>query len=194
MKKLSLSITPPMLIALTITIFGLAPPAFGQLDITWFTVDGGGHTFSTGGAFRLGGTCGQFDAGSLTGSDFTLSGGFWLRGNTLSAVPEEPNGPDTAEDSGLPLELRITAGLMNPFRHETGIRLELPATLPVEVRVYDISGRLVRQLYNGHLPPGTHHLAWNGKNNGGQRVASSVYLLHIRAGIQVVKKPVVLLR
>ena len=183
-----------MLIALTITIFGLAPPAFGQFDITWFTVDSGGHTFSTGGSFQLGGTCGQPDAGVLTGGNFTLSGGFWLQGNSLSAVPEEPPWPDTTEDSELPFELRITAGLMNPFRHETGIRLELPSTLPVEIRVFDLSGRLVRQLFNGHLPPGTHHLAWNGKSDRDQRLASSVYLLHIRAGNQVVKKPVVLLR
>ena len=194
MKKLRMSISPPMLIAIAVAIFGLAPPASGQLDITWFTIDSGGHTFSNGGGFQLGGTCGQPDAGSLTGADFTLSGGFWLGGNPLSAVPEEPDWTDTDEDSGLPLELRITAGLMNPFRNETGIRLEMPATLPVEIRVFDVSGRLVRQLYNGHLPPGTHYLAWNGKNDGGQRVASSVYLLHIRAGIQVVKKQVVLLR
>ena len=46
-------------------------------DLSWWTVDGGGGTFSTGGAYTLGGTNGQPDAGLLTGGTYTLSGGFW---------------------------------------------------------------------------------------------------------------------
>ena len=46
-------------------------------DLSWWTVDGGGHTFSTGGGYSLGGTAGQPDAGMLQGGPYTLSGGFW---------------------------------------------------------------------------------------------------------------------
>jgi hypothetical protein len=49
----------------------------GPYDLSWSTVDGGGHTFSTGGDYSLGGTIGQPDAGLLTGGDYTLGGGFW---------------------------------------------------------------------------------------------------------------------
>jgi len=52
--------------------------AGGPYDLSWSTVDGGGHTFSTGGAYTLGGTAGQPDAGALSGGSYTLSGGFWL--------------------------------------------------------------------------------------------------------------------
>ena len=56
----------------------LAAPAYGQLDISWSTIDGGGETFSTGGGFELGGTIGQPDAGAvMTGGGYELSGGFW---------------------------------------------------------------------------------------------------------------------
>ena len=48
-------------------------------DISWWTVDGGGATLSTGGRYSLGGTVGQPDAGAaLTGGDYTLIGGFWF--------------------------------------------------------------------------------------------------------------------
>ncbi len=47
----------------------------GGLDITAWTVDGGGGV-STGGTFSLYGVAGQPDAGTLTGSTFTLYGGF----------------------------------------------------------------------------------------------------------------------
>ena len=46
-------------------------------DLSWWTVDGGGGTFSTGGDYTLGGTIGQPDAGLMTGGDYTLGGGFW---------------------------------------------------------------------------------------------------------------------
>ncbi len=49
----------------------------GGYDLSWTTIDGGGYTFSTGGAYSLGGTLGQPDAGVLSGGNFTLTGGFW---------------------------------------------------------------------------------------------------------------------
>ena len=39
------------------------PAAWAQYDLGWFTIDGGGGMFSTGGGYELGGTIGQPDAG-----------------------------------------------------------------------------------------------------------------------------------
>lgn len=50
--------------------------AQAQMDISWFTIDGGGGT-SSGGGFTLSGTVGQPDPGTATGGGFTLVGGFW---------------------------------------------------------------------------------------------------------------------
>ncbi len=46
-------------------------------DLTWSTVDGGGHTFNAGEGYALGGTAGQPDAGLSFGGGYTLAGGFW---------------------------------------------------------------------------------------------------------------------
>jgi hypothetical protein len=45
-------------------------------SIDWFTIDGGGGN-STGGAYAVSGTIGQPDAGTLSGGNYTLQGGFW---------------------------------------------------------------------------------------------------------------------
>ena len=46
--------------------------------LDWWTADGGGAMWSTGGGFELGGTIGQPDTGVvMTGGDFSLVGGFW---------------------------------------------------------------------------------------------------------------------
>ena len=52
----------------------------GSYDLTWSTVDGGGYTFSIGGAYTLGGTVGQPDTAFMQGGAYTLSGGFWPGG------------------------------------------------------------------------------------------------------------------
>ena len=53
-------------------------------DLSWWTVDGGGTTSSTGGGYTLGGTAGQPDVGApLSVGDYTLIGGFWRGGVTL---------------------------------------------------------------------------------------------------------------
>ncbi|MBC7263071.1 MAG: hypothetical protein H5T64_01795 [Chloroflexi bacterium] len=66
--------------AVAITIFlTLASVALADTyDLSWWTVDGGGYTFSSGGPYLLGGTIGQPDAGRMSGGAYSLSGGFWI--------------------------------------------------------------------------------------------------------------------
>jgi uncharacterized repeat protein (TIGR01451 family) len=65
--------------ALSIVLGLAAPAAWAQpYTISWSTVDGGGTMSAAGGAFVLGGTIGQPDAGGpFAGSPFVLHGGFW---------------------------------------------------------------------------------------------------------------------
>ena len=60
----------------------------GGYDLSWFTVDGGGATFSQGGGYSLGGTAGQPDAGELAGGSYTLNGGFWYGGAAAAGEGE----------------------------------------------------------------------------------------------------------
>jgi hypothetical protein len=65
----------------------------GGFDLSWWTIDGGGVTFATGGTFNLGGTAGQPDASSaLTGGAFSLTGGFWFTPCILSNGDVDGNG------------------------------------------------------------------------------------------------------
>jgi hypothetical protein len=63
---------------------GLVGLAQGGYELSWWTVDGGGTAFSTGGGYTLGGTAGQPDAGLLTGDGYALGGGFWRGGPAAS--------------------------------------------------------------------------------------------------------------
>jgi hypothetical protein len=51
--------------------------------VDWFTIDGGGG-LSAGGGYSLAGSVGQADAGlTMSGGDFTMTGGFW----SIAAAP-----------------------------------------------------------------------------------------------------------
>ena len=69
------------LLAALLALVAIALPAQAQsgngYDLSWWTVDGGGATFSTGGEYSLGGTAGQPDAALWAGGEYTLVGGFW---------------------------------------------------------------------------------------------------------------------
>jgi hypothetical protein len=64
----------------------------------------------------------------------------------------------------------------NPFNPATTIAYDVPARGHVALRVYDVSGKLVRTLVDGDRPAGTHAVPWNGMDDAGRRVASGVYL------------------
>lgn len=67
-------------IKLTLGIIALvatARVAANDFSLDWWSIDGGGFVWTTGGSYELGGTVGQPDAGAMTGGEFELTGGFW---------------------------------------------------------------------------------------------------------------------
>ena len=75
--RTSLVLTASVLCCLLLASFAVA--AVNGLDIPWWTVDGGGGA-SAGGGYALSGTVGQPDAGTMSGGQYTLAGGFWGTG------------------------------------------------------------------------------------------------------------------
>ncbi len=68
----------PLVVLLSLALaIGVSAQSDGGYDLNWWTVDGGGYTWSEGSGYTLGGTVGQPDAGALSGGGYTLAGGFW---------------------------------------------------------------------------------------------------------------------
>jgi endonuclease I len=81
------------------------------------------------------------------------------------------------------LAFRLHQNAPNPFRPTTTIRFELPQRAPVSLRIYDVTGRLVRNLVaGGTLEAGRHEAAWNGQSESGQRVSAGLYFYRLQAG------------
>jgi hypothetical protein len=71
----------PTILVVAIAVLLLAAVAQaqsgGDYDLSWWTVDGGGTMYSTGGDYSLGGTAGQPDSAVWSGGGYSLAGGFW---------------------------------------------------------------------------------------------------------------------
>jgi hypothetical protein len=83
--------------------------AGGPYDLSWSTVDGGGQS-SSGGAYWIGGTTGQPDAGEvMVGGSFELLGGFWSlqEGNPTSITLHSLNAASPLNTTGLTVGIAI---------------------------------------------------------------------------------------
>jgi hypothetical protein len=83
---------------------------------------------------------------------------------------------------------RLTYGARcypNPSDDRTVIEFTVPPvsqSLRVRVRVYDLSGRLVRTLLDAPRDGGTYAIDWDGSGNSGGEVPSGVYYCRVRIG------------
>ena len=89
---------------------------------------------------------------------------------------------------------RLLRNYPNPFNPRTTIDFSLDRDAQTNIRVYDVQGRLVRQLVDSYLAAGRRSVTWDGKDDAGAPVASGVYFLRLEAGGQFSSRSVNLLK
>ncbi len=80
--------------------------------------------------------------------------------------------------SAVPARIELSA-TPNPFGGRTVIRYALPREGMAAVTVYDATGRPVRKLAQGRHAAGSYRVAWDGRADGGERVAAGVYFYEL---------------
>ena len=67
----------------------------------------------------------------------------------------------------------------NPFVKRVCLKYALPRADIVEIKVYDVCGKLIKTLVSGKLDPGYYQIYWNGNDNTLRKVPSGVYFCRI---------------
>jgi len=83
----------------------------------------------------------------------------------------------------VPTDFQLHSNYPNPFNPSTTFSFTLPLDKRVSVRIYDMTGRLVRTLINNEAyVSGKHSVTWNGQNDAGGIVASGQYIYTLEWG------------
>ncbi|HEX7880577.1 MAG TPA: FlgD immunoglobulin-like domain containing protein, partial [Candidatus Eisenbacteria bacterium] len=80
-----------------------------------------------------------------------------------------------------PRAMVLSAPWPNPTASATRVTLSLPEAGPVDVRLFDVHGRLVATLLEATLPAGAHAIAWDGRDAAGTPVPAGLYFVRSTA-------------
>ncbi len=118
------------------------------------------------------------DQALLNGAIFPVS---FTVGAQTTGVP--------SEDTSLPVRFGLHSNYPNPFNPETRLRFDLTGTGYVSLKVFDLMGREVGTLLEGHMPAGVHETILDGS-----QLPSGTYIVRLAMGDQVSSMKITLLR
>ncbi|MCX5785104.1 MAG: hypothetical protein NTX59_05405 [Elusimicrobia bacterium] len=116
-----------------------------------------------------------------------------IHSNMASGSPlNSVDSPDVAEVVQQHGNYKTTMGdnLFNPKTGGTSkVKFNVPAAGRVSLKIYDLSGKLIRTLFEGDSNSGNIQKDWDGRDDSGRYVVPSVYFLHyVHPGGKEVRK------
>ena len=108
----------------------------------------------------------------LTATDFAGNESQAAGTGDVSVVPEQ-----------LPSRTALIGNYPNPFNPSTLILYEIESDSDVQLRIFDVAGRVVRTLDNGSIKSaGRNEARWDGLDNYGKSVSAGIYFYRLEVG------------
>ena len=99
--------------------------------------------------------------------------------------------PRTTDVPPGPGNVALASAIPNPFTVTTSIGFDLPRAGHADLLIYDLAGRAVKHLISDDLPAGAHVATWDGRDDGGRKVAPGVFFYRlVGPGVQASKRMV----
>jgi hypothetical protein len=103
--------------------------------------------------------------------------------------PITESGERQVPGAALPTTLTLAPSYPNPFSISGGsTTVRIPYGLPnesaVHVQIYDLLGRLTREMVRTRQAAGSYVTLWDGRNEAGEPVTSGIYFAVLQAGAQ----------
>jgi N-acetylmuramoyl-L-alanine amidase len=129
--------------------------------VGWVNGDGVVNGTAYTDSFQMTYSNGAATTGSFIVDDYRVARG--------TAVTSVPGAPDV-----LPDRIALGTNYPNPFNPQTTIQFELPQSMDITLRVYDLTGRQVAVLAQGNWAAGSHSVQFNAAY-----LASGMYLYRL---------------
>jgi hypothetical protein len=133
----------------------------------------------------------------------TADGAVWAVGQYFDGTTTEPiafrkssamTGVGEPGPNAVAQQFTLSPAAPNPFRFETSLRFSLDRPSRVRLRVWDVSGRLVRTLVDRQMDGGDHVVQWDGRDARGDQVGGGGYLTRLEVGSEARSRKIVLVR
>ena len=82
----------------------------------------------------------------------------------------------------------------NPFNPTTQFDIDLGSSENIQVVIYDINGRKIKELANGFYKQGNHQFKWNSTDDKGNIVSSGMYIYTIISQSHILSKKMLLMK
>jgi hypothetical protein len=110
----------------------------------------------------------------------------------IQSDESRPGGAQSGGRVNLPKTLALNQPFPNPARTRLIIAYALPRQTRVELKLYDVAGKLVSTLANGEQKPGYYNLTWNRQDTKGRSCACGIYFCTLAAENQRFSRKVIL--
>jgi hypothetical protein len=88
----------------------------------------------------------------------------------------------TGTHSPAPAVAALGQNYPNPFNPSTTIPFYLERNMRVTLKIYNVSGQLVRNLVNEVRPAGPNRVQWDGRDDRARGLPSGIYFARLEAG------------
>ena len=122
-------------------------------------------------SYKINGTLGQSAIGLTGGKQIKLSSGYW--GYVVRWVL------GTDDENIIPNEFQINPAYPNPFNPSTRIDMEIPDAGFVQIKIYDLLGRVVLEHKKEYPSAGHYQFVWNPRTATGQSLATGTYIVTV---------------
>jgi len=121
------------------------------------------------------------------------------RGEVRVGIEQQKRAVGFVRVERLPERTELLPNYPNPFNPETWIPFRLADDGDVRIRIYELRGKLVRELNPGSLEAGNYvrrrkAAYWDGRNEQGEQVASGVYIYQMVADKRSFTRRMVILK
>lgn len=94
----------------------------------------------------------------------------------------------------LPEHFSLGQNAPNPFNSSTIIPYKIATGAAAELAIYNVVGQRIRTFVLGYQSPGEYRIVWDGRDDGGRKLSSGVYLYALKTGAAAAWRKAILVK
>ncbi|RMH63084.1 MAG: T9SS C-terminal target domain-containing protein [Calditrichaeota bacterium] len=118
----------------------------------------------------------------------THGSGVWLGKDIITTINK------STQSETVPSSFHISGNYPNPFNNGTNIQIRVYVPTKISVRIFSVSGQLIKQLPGRKYLEGTHSIYWDGLGTQNKTASSGLYIVSVSDGTVTRYHKIILLK